>query len=217
MQQPESDNVTRVGRCGQTVFDMSDLAALAAFSFVAAASPGPNNVMLWASGIQFGLRPTMPYVYGISLGIGTMAVVVATGLGVLIANVPEIEVGLKVVGSLYLLFLAYKIAGSSVVKPSVIAQPLGLRQAIAFQYVNPKAWVFVVSALTAFRPDELPVVVGSVLMTLTMMIVVIPSAFLWAAGGTALKPLMTGRPRARRALNVVLALLLAATVAYIWG
>ncbi|MFQ5967976.1 MAG: LysE family translocator [Acidimicrobiia bacterium] len=194
---------------------MSELAALAAFSFVSAATPGPNNVMLWASGVQFGLRPTLPHVFGTSIGIGTMAVAVAAGLGVLITTFPQLELTLRVIGSLYLLYLAYKIAGISVVQQSNMASPLGLGQATAFQYVNPKAWVFVLAALTAFRPTGLPVVLGSALMALTMMFVVVPAAFLWAAGGTVLNRLISGR-QARRILSVILAVLLAATVAYIW-
>ena len=87
---------------------MGELAGLAAFSFVRTVTPGPNNVMLWASGVQFGLRPTLPHVAGISIGIGTMAVGVAAGLGVLVTAVPEVELTLRVIGSLYLLYLAYQ-------------------------------------------------------------------------------------------------------------
>lgn len=195
---------------------MSEIAALAAFSLVAAATPGPNNVILWASGIRFGLGRSMPYVWGIAVGVGTMAVAVATGLGVLITSVPRLETGLKLAGSAYLLYLAYRIAGSAAVRPSEIAAPPTFGQAVAFQYVNPKAWVFVLSALTAFRPDDLHVVVAYGLMTVTMMALIVPSASIWAAGGTLLKPLLAGRPRARRAVNIALGLVLAATVAHLW-
>lgn len=194
---------------------MSELAALAAFSLVSAATPGPNNVMLWASGVQFGLNPTLPHAVGTSVGIGSMAVAVAAGLGVLVTTIPKVELGLKVIGSAYLLYLAYQVAGSRVVQRADVAHPLGLGQAAAFQYLNPKAWVFVLAAFTAFRPSGLPILVGSGLMVLTMMIVVLPSALLWAAGGAVLSRLINS-PRAGRILSVILAILLACTVAYIW-
>ena len=190
---------------------MGELAGLAAFSFVRTVTPGPNNVMLWASGVQFGLRPTLPHVAGISIGIGTMA----AGLGVLVTAVPEVELTLRGIGSLYLLYLAYQVAGLGAATRARIAQPLSLRQAIAFQYVNPKAWVFVLAAITAFRPEELHVVVGHALMVLVMMIVVAPSALIWAAGGTVLNRFVT-EPRSGRTVSVVLAALLAATIVYMW-
>ena len=93
---------------------MSDLVALVGFSIVSSVTPGPNNVMLWASGIQFGFRATLPHVIGTSIGIGTMAIAVAAGIGVLVTTVPQGELTLKLIGSLYLLYLAYQPA----VRPS---------------------------------------------------------------------------------------------------
>lgn len=194
---------------------MSELAALAVFSFVSAATPGPNNVMLWASGIQYGLRPTMPHVLGTSVGIGTMAVAVASGLGVLVTTIPQVEFGLKVIGSAYLIYLAYQVAGTRAIKRSDVAHPLRLRQAAAFQFVNPKAWVFVLAAFTAFRPSSLSAMAASALMVLTMVVVVFPSALLWAVGGGILANFVKSN-RAHRVLAIVLAALLVATVAYIW-
>jgi threonine/homoserine/homoserine lactone efflux protein len=194
---------------------MSELAALAAFSFISAATPGPNNVTLWASGIEFGLRRSLPHVLGTSLGIGTMAVATAGGLGALIAAAPQLELAMKLIGSFYLLYLAYRIAGSRVAERSDLARPLRLGQAAAFQYVNPKAWVFVLAALTTFRPSGMPVMAGSGAMALTMMVVVLPSALLWVTGGTVLGRFISGG-RNRRVVSVSLAVLLVATVAYIW-
>ncbi len=201
-------------RPGLQLPEMSDLWALAVFSFVAAATPGPNNIMLWASGVQFGLRPTLPHLTGVVLGVGSMAVAVAAGIGVLLEAVPQLELGLKVIGSIYLLYLAFQVAGIGPVQQNNVARPLWLWQAVAFQYVNPKAWVFVVAAFTTFRPDDLPLFLGAALMVLTIMAVVFPSALIWAAGGTFLSQLLAGR--GSRLLSVTLGLLLAATVVYIW-
>ncbi|MGD2061224.1 MAG: LysE family translocator [Acidimicrobiia bacterium] len=194
---------------------MSGVLALATFSLVSAVTPGPNNVMLWAPGVQFGFRRTIPHVVGISLGVGSMALLVATGLGVLITPMPAIEVELKVVGSAYLLYLAYQIAGGGAAAEREVAQPLTPLQAITFQYVNPKAWVFVVAAVTTFRPDGMSVPAGTVAMALVMMLVVVPCAALWAGAGTVLGRFLADQERSR-GFRVVLGLLLAATVVYIW-
>lgn len=195
---------------------MSELWALAAFSLVSAVTPGPNNVMLWASGVQFGFRRTIPHIVGITLGVGSMALLVATGLGVLITTVPALEIGLKVVGSVYLLYLAYQIAGGgSSRRRREVAEPLTLWQAMVFQYVNPKAWVFVLAAVTTFRPADVQVVLGIVLMAAVMMLVVVPCASVWAAAGTFLNRFLADGHRSRL-FRVTLGVLLAATVLYIW-
>jgi threonine/homoserine/homoserine lactone efflux protein len=194
---------------------MSQAAALVAFSLVSSVTPGPNNAVLWASGAQFGFRPTLPHVIGTSLGIGAMAVAVAGGLGAFVTAVPAATLVLKVAGSLYLLYLAHQIAVSSAIHRSMVARPLGLSQAMVFQCLNPKAWIFVLAAVSAFRPPDLPIAVGSALVIVTMMLVVLPTAAGWAAGGTLINRLISS-DRARRGLSVGLAVLLAATVVDLW-
>ena len=194
---------------------MNELGALIAFSFVSCVTPGPNNILLWASGAEFGFRRAIPHVVGTAFGIGALALAVAAGLGALITSVPEIAFTMKVAGSAYLLYLAYQIAGARALVRGDVARPLGILQAAAFQVINPKAWIFALGAITTFRPAELPILEGSVLVATTMMIVVIPSAALWAGAGGVLSRYMAGE-RANRAVNLGLAALLAATVAYVW-
>lgn len=194
---------------------MGQLAALIGFSFVSSVTPGPNNILLWASGAEFGFRRTIRHVIGTALGIGSMALAVAAGLGALITTVPEIGFVMKVAGSVYLLYLAYRIAGARALERGAIARPLGLLQAAAFQVINPKAWIFALGAITTFRPADQPIVVGSILVAITMMLVVVPSAALWAAAGGALSRFISGE-RSSRVVSLGLAALLAATVAYVW-
>lgn len=194
---------------------MDDLIALVGFSFVSSVTPGPNNILLWASGAEFGLRRTVRHVVGTALGIGSMAIAVAAGLGALITTVPEVALAMKIAGSVYLLYLAYQIAGARALERTAVARPLGIRQAAAFQAINPKAWIFALGAITTFRPAELPVVVGSVVVAVTMMIVILPTAALWAAGGGVLSRFIAGE-RAKRAVSLGLAALLAATVVFVW-
>lgn len=194
---------------------MGQLAALIGFSFISSVTPGPNNILLWASGAEFGFRRTIRHVIGTALGIGSLALAVAAGLGALITTVPEIGFVMKVAGSIYLLYLAYRIAGARALERADIARPLGLLQAAAFQVINPKAWIFALGAITTFRPTDQPIVVGSILVAITMMLVVVPSAALWAAAGGALSRFISGE-RSSRVVSLGLAVLLAATVAYVW-
>jgi threonine/homoserine/homoserine lactone efflux protein len=194
---------------------LSTLAALIVFSFVSAGTPGPNNVVLWASGAQFGFRRTLPHVLGTSVGIGTLAVAVAAGLGALMTAFPATQLILKATGSVFLLYLAYQIAISRAMQGQPVARPLRLRQAIVFQWLNPKGWIFVLSAVGAFRPRELPIAVASALVILTMMLVVIPAASAWAAGGSLISRLTTS-DRAHRALSIGLAVLLGLSVLQLW-
>lgn len=194
---------------------MAVLLALAGFSFVSAATPGPNNVLLWASGATFGFRRTVPHVVGTALGIGVMALVVAAGLGALVTAVPGLAIAMKVGGSLYLLYLAVQIARAGSLQRADVARPLSVLGAAAFQAINPKAWIFALGAMSTFRPTDLPVTTGSLLVALTMMAVIVPSAALWAGGGEALSRLIAG-DRSRRAVSVVLGALVAATVVTVW-
>lgn len=195
---------------------MGELLALVGFSVVSSVTPGPNNVLLWASGTTFGFRRTLRHVVGTALGIGSMALAVAAGLGTVVTALPAVAVVMKIAGSGYLLVLAVRIARSGSIASAEIARPLGIGSAAAFQLVNPKAWVFALGAVTTFRPVGLPVALGSLLVAATMTVVVIPTASLWAAGGGLLGRLLDD-PRSRRVVSLVLAAVVVATVAAVWS
>ena len=194
---------------------MAAILALVGFSFVSSVTPGPNNVLLWASGATFGFRRTARHVVGTAIGIAAMALVAAAGLAALITAVPQVGVAMKVAGSVYLLWLALQIARGGALTGTVVARPLGLREAAAFQMINPKAWIFALGAITTFRPPDLPLPAGSALVAVTMLLVILPTASLWAIGGDAMSRLISGE-RAGRALSLVLAGLVAATVLSVW-
>ena len=194
---------------------MNELLALLGFAFVSSVTPGPNNVMLWASGATFGVRRTTRHVVGTALGIGAMALAVAAGLGTLITTVPVLGTAMKVAGSAYLLYLAWQIARSGALQAATVSRPLGVVEAASFQLVNPKAWVFALGAITTFRPAGLPIATGSLLVAATMMLVIVPTAELWAAGGGALNGLLSGA-RTHRFVSLALAAIVAATVVWVW-
>jgi threonine/homoserine/homoserine lactone efflux protein len=191
------------------------LVALAVFAFVGTVSPGPNNTLLWASGMRYGFRRSLPHVVGTAIGMGALTLGVAAGIGAILDAAPVAEVTLKVAGSGYLLYVAYLVLGSGGVGSSDIAHPLTLWQGMTFQWVNPKAWVFTVAAVAAFLPPTIPRPAGVALLCVTLMVIVIGTASAWAAGGAGLGQLVEDE-RTRRAINIVLAALLVASVALIW-
>jgi threonine/homoserine/homoserine lactone efflux protein len=193
---------------------MHDLLGLIAFAFAGSASPGPNNTLLWASGMGFGFRRTIPHVAGTAIGIGVLAVAMAAGLGVLLDEVPAVEVVLKVAGSVYLLVLAVLVLGGGTVGGTVSSHPLTVWQASAFQFVNPKAWIFAIAAVGTFFPaDRTPLAV--IVLTGSLLIVVVLSSSIWGAGGAALGRVIEDE-RTIRIVNLVLAALLVASVTLIW-
>ena len=122
---------------------------------------------------------------------------------------------MKIVGSVYLLYLAYQIAGAHALERGEVARPLGVLQASAFQVINPKAWIFALGAITTFRPADLSGPGGAVVVALVMMAVILPSASIWAAGGEAMGRLIVGHG-AERVVGLAMGALLAATVALVW-
>jgi threonine/homoserine/homoserine lactone efflux protein len=194
---------------------VSELVALVAFAFVGSVSPGPNNTVLWASGLRFGFRRTVPHVLGTGLGIGLLVVGVAAGIGAVLAAVPAAELVLKFVGSLYLLYVAYLVLGTGGVGRTEVSNPLTLRQAIVFQCVNPKAWIFAIAAVGTFLSPNLPWAVGVGFLTGILMAVVVGSSSIWAVGGAALGRVVDEK-RTRRIISIGLAALLVASVVLLW-
>jgi threonine/homoserine/homoserine lactone efflux protein len=149
-----------------------------------------------------------------ALGIGALVVGVAAGIGALFETVPAAELVLKVVGSLYLLYVAYLVLGSGGVGRTEVSNPFSLWQAIAFQWVNPKAWIFVIAAVGTFLPPALPWLVGVVVLTGILMVVVVRSSSIWAGGAGLCR--VVDDERTRRTISIGLAAMLVASVALLW-
>ncbi|MFC3852047.1 LysE family translocator [Salinispirillum marinum] len=188
------------------------------FTFVATVTPGPNNIMLTASGANFGYRRTIPHVLGIGFGFTFMCIVVAFGLGTMFERWPVLLSVLKVVGSIYLLYLAWKIyrAGRVHVEPmNTDAKPFTFMQAALFQWVNPKAWTMALTALAAFSlPPPLHVWSGAAVV-LAYLAVSFPSCSFWALLGQEIVKILKS-DRARMWFNSTLAGLTVASVALIY-
>ena len=185
------------------------LLAFVAFAVVMSVTPGPNNAMMVASGANFGFRQSVPHILGISGGMVAMIVAVGLGLGGLFEAWPPLYDILRWVGATYLLWLAWRLAQSG--GPRDIgppARPVTFLGAAAFQWVNPKAWILSLGAVTAYIPQD-GYVRNLLLVAVTFGLIAIPSAGLWAGFGLALRRFLDAPGRGvlfNRAMAVLLAL-----------
>ncbi|ADM09711.1 transporter, LysE family protein [Parvularcula bermudensis HTCC2503] len=189
----------------------SSFLALIAFCFVASITPGPNNMMLMASGANFGVRRTLPHMAGVGVGFLVMVLLVGTGIMALFDLIPAAYTILKIVSVGYLLYLATKIAraGAPEGQEGQGGKPLTFLQAAAFQWVNPKAWAMALSAVAIYAPSREIVAVIPIAMVFGFVSLV--SISFWVAVGQQLKRLLTN-PWRLRLFNGVMALLLVASV-----
>ncbi len=186
--------------------------ALLVYAFVTSVTPGPNNFMLLASGVNFGFTRTIPHMLGIGIGFLVLLLAVGFGLGAVLTAFPMLHNGLKVAGSAYLLYLAWKIASSRSMggKGEERAQPMRFLDAAAFQWVNPKAWVMAVTAMAVYSDPRSPFV-SVLLISAAFGIINLPCISVWAGFGTALRGFLADPVRLKW-FNIAMGLLLAATL-----
>lgn len=187
------------------------LLAFVGYAFVTSITPGPNNTLLLASGVNHGFRASLPLLFGINLGFCGLVLAVGLGLGGLFSALPVLHDVLRYAGSAYLLYLAWKIARSAPLDPGAeSAPPLSFPNAAAFQWVNPKAWIMAVGAVAAYTPTE-GYFLNLAIVVLVYALVNGPCIAVWAAGGSLLRGFLAN-PARQRVFNVVMALLLAASL-----
>ncbi|MGE0119145.1 MAG: LysE family translocator [Dongiaceae bacterium] len=191
---------------------MEILGPLAAFAVATSVTPGPNNIMITASGANFGFGRSIPHMLGIGLGFMAMIVGIGLGLGRLFEGFPVLHGILRYGGGAYLLYLAYRIA---VAAPTTAAatteRPLTFLQAALFQWVNPKGWMMAVGALGTYTTVGGDFVGETILVALVFGAVGLPSVALWALLGVGIGRLLQAR-WALRAFNLAMALLLVASL-----
>jgi len=187
------------------------LIALTVFATVMAFTPGPNTIMLAASGVNFGFNSTIPHMVGITVGFTVLLSAAAAGLGALFAAVPELHVALKIAGGLYMVWLAWKVATAHMAESTAgPSRPFTFLQAAAFQWVNPKAVVIAITTITLYvRPGHFGSDVA--VMLFIMVVTTIGSVVAWTGFGVALRRLLRN-PRRARIFNVSMALLLVASI-----
>ncbi|MFD1344638.1 LysE family translocator [Litorisediminicola beolgyonensis] len=186
------------------------LAALATFALVTAITPGPNNLMLMASGANFGFRRTLPHMLGVGLGFPAMCVAVGLGVMRLFDLWPPAYTILSVVSVAYMLWLAWKIANAAPPdRTRASARPLSFLQAASFQWVNPKAWSMALSAVTLYAPGR--DLTGVLWVAGVYVAGSVVSTTSWTVIGTAVQRLLSDRRRLR-VFNWAMATLLVASL-----
>lgn len=186
------------------------LIALMAFAFVSSITPGPNNLMLMASGANFGFRRTLPHMLGVAIGFTVMVVLVGVGLVQVFDAWPVTHTILKVVSVLYMLWLAWKIAHAAPARAGETAgRPFTFLQAALFQWVNPKAWAMGLTAVGVYAPSQ--TLIAVLLVAGVFGLINLPSIACWTALGQKIRGLL-GDPVRLRVFNTVMALLLVASL-----
>ena len=188
------------------------LSALLVFCFVSSITPGPNNFMLLASGVNFGFRRTLPHMAGVSIGYLWLALAVGFGLGTLLTLYPPLHLGLQIAGGAYLLYLAWKIAGARTLSDGrdAAATPMTFFQAVLFQWVNPKAWVMAVTAMAVYTDPARPYL-SVLLVGIVFALVNAPCISSWALFGVAMRQFLSD-PERLKWFNIVMGVALAATL-----
>jgi threonine/homoserine/homoserine lactone efflux protein len=197
------------------------LFAFVLFSTVMFFTPGPNNIMLLSSGLTYGFRPTLPHMAGVTVGFAFMVGAVGVGLGAVFLAYPVLQTILKYAGAAYLVYFAIVIAKSDPAKsapveagPERVGQdkrgPMTFWGAALFQWINAKGWVMVIGIITAYAAIAVFPWNIAIQVTLSLILGTL-SCTAWTLFGTSLRPVLRS-PRAVRAFNIVMALLLLASL-----
>ncbi len=192
--------------------------ALSVFAAVSSGTPGPNNLMILTSGVNFGMKRSIPHLMGITLGFCFMIFCVGMGLQTMFTVFPQLETILRYVGTVYLLWLAWKIANSGPVGDGKAAgaKPMGFWAATAFQWVNPKAWFMAISAITTYASSATNAEFGSKLSQVLLVVLIfgvinLPLVACWGWFGSAMRRFLQD-PKNLKIFNVTMAVLLIASL-----
>lgn len=193
---------------------MLNLLPLISFITVMAITPGPNTIMLWLSGTNFGLKRTIPHIAGITLGFGILMLLCGFGLGVLFEQYPLMRLILKVVGSSYLIYLAYRMFSASLQAKDAESKPLSWLEAATFQFANPKGWVMALTAMSSFTLHT-NTWLNVLAITIIFMVMSCLCISVWAVFGSILGRVLSN-PRYLKVFNIIMVSLLLLTVVLIW-
>jgi threonine/homoserine/homoserine lactone efflux protein len=181
---------------------MTELLPLLTYCLVMSSTPGPNNVMLTASGANFGYSRTLPAILGIVVGGAVQTFATCLGLGALFVAYPMLHTVLRVAGALYLLVLAWWLTGGAAAR-EVLPRPMSFAQAALLQAVNPKSWIKAVTLASVFMPAGWPPVAGALLVSVIGLAIGLPCISMWALFGVAIGRFLDS-PRRRRVFNAIM-------------
>ncbi len=191
--------------------NLEHLIAFTIFAVVTTATPGPNNVMLTATGANVGIRRGLPHLFGVAFGFAFMLALLTVTIAAALADSPRALFVLRVAGVAVLLWLSWKIATAGRNKATARERPVGFFDAVLFQWVNPKAWLICAGAVSFIQPDGPPAIVQAGVFGAIEVVFGAPCMLLWLGFGAAMQHLLR-TDRALRIFNVAMGVLLAATV-----
>jgi len=190
---------------------MEHYLAFLLFAIVSGFTPGPNNIMVMTSGLNHGISKTLPHCLGVSIGFPVMAAAVGFGLSSVFSQYPLLHQVIKIVGISYLMYLAWKIANTRNPGASEkLQKPLSFLQALAFQWVNPKAWVVIIGAVAAYTSGD-NLTLQIVYIMFTFLVIGALSVGLWLFMGAALQNIIQSQ-RQLQIFNVIMAIILITSV-----
>lgn len=185
-----------------------EYAAIILFAIATCVTPGPNNTMILTSGLNYGIRRSLPHYFGIVLGFSAMVLAVGLGLASLFQQLPHLHTLLKIAGAVYLSYLAYKIATAPVDGALQSgSKPFTFLQAAAFQWVNPKAWVLAVGATATYTVASDNYGLQVLIISVIFLIFGSPCIMLWLWFGSELKRFLQ-KPSSVKLFNIAMAVLL---------
>jgi threonine/homoserine/homoserine lactone efflux protein len=182
---------------------VTQLLPMMMYCFVMSITPGPNNMLLTASGANFGYRQTLPQILGINVGGFVLTWVSCMGLGNLFAIWPPARAVLGAVGALYLVYLAWKLAGARIGDASAL-RPQSFAEGALFQAINPKSWMKAVTLASVFMPAGMTTPTASLVVAVTGWIIGFPCVSCWALFGVAIRGLLRD-VRNQRLFNLLMA------------
>ncbi len=181
------------------------------FAFATSITPGPNNIMLSASGVNYGFLKTMPHLLGIATGFFTLMLGIAFGLDALFQTNSLLHEILKYLGSAYLLYLAWKIATSKASSVEVNDKKITFLNAMLFQFFNPKVWGMSLTAMSSFTVQGSQYQLSAILIALSFVIIYLFCGSLWIVFGMAIRKVLKNE-KTHNMFNIAMGILLALTV-----
>ncbi len=200
------------------MMDFSAYASLLIYSMVMSVTPGPNNLLLATSGLAYGFRRTLPALVGTLAGIGMLFVISGAGVGAIVLANPQAQVVLRAFGAAYLVYLALRLWRASTIPEAERRSPLRIWHAAAFQFINPKAWMMTVTAVSLYVAAGPAYWATLAFVSATFLIVSIPSIAIWAGFGAAMKSALR-EPSRVKLFNRAMAVLtiLSAGLVFLWS
>lgn len=195
------------------------LLPLLSFTFVSSITPGPNNLMLATSGARFGFRRSLPHLLGVPSGFAFLQALCAAGVGAFITAVPPAYLGLKIAGTVYLVYLAWSLARGGILLESdggPAGEPLSFWKSALFQFANPKAWMMAISASATMLPPLSGKTQAVLLLCAIFCLMCLPCVAFWTAFGAAAKRVLAVRPRLMRFFILALTTLTLYTAVAVW-